>query len=288
MPKRTIKCPNCNQLIPVDIQQLFDVYKDPGDKQRLLSGQINFIECPFCGYQGMATVPIVYHDPEKELLLTFVPPEINISRDEQEKIIGSMITDIMNRLPNELRKAYLFNPQPALTFQGLLERILEADGITKDMIQAQQEKLKLIQQLMQMSQSNDRVNLLQEAGDKIDLEFLTILRQLVESAVSANDQNSAQILNEIYNEVLTTTEIGKELQEQSKEVEAVINKIRQMGNDVSREKVLEMVINSESDTKLRTIVSLMRPVMDYVFFQLLFDQDLYLKLQQKIHILLKY
>jgi hypothetical protein len=47
----------------------------------------------------------------------------------------------MNRLPQEQRKAYLLRPQSMFTFQTMIEKILEADGITKQMIEDQQNRL---------------------------------------------------------------------------------------------------------------------------------------------------
>lgn len=82
MPKTRINCPNCRQPVTADIEQLFDLNTDPGAKQRFLSGAFNLIQCPNCGYQGSVATPIVYHDPDKELLLTFVPGEIGLPRDE--------------------------------------------------------------------------------------------------------------------------------------------------------------------------------------------------------------
>jgi hypothetical protein len=52
------------------------------------------------------------------------------------------------RPPPEKRKSYLFRPQTMLTQQRLFETILEADGITPEMIKSQQEKLHLLQQLL--------------------------------------------------------------------------------------------------------------------------------------------
>ena len=67
-----------------DIQLIFDVSVDPMDKERLLRGAANIAVCPSCGYQSQIAMPIVYHDPEKGLLLTFFPPELNMSLPEQE------------------------------------------------------------------------------------------------------------------------------------------------------------------------------------------------------------
>jgi ribosomal protein S27E len=99
MAKTRVSCPNCRQPIAADIDQLFDVGADPSMKQRLLSGSFNMVKCPNCGYQGGIATPIVYHDPQKELLLTYFPPELNVPRNDQEKLIGGLINQVVNRLP---------------------------------------------------------------------------------------------------------------------------------------------------------------------------------------------
>ncbi len=80
--------------------------------------------------------------------MTFFPPEVGLPANEQEKLIGPLIKQVSDRLPAEKRKAYLLTPKTMLTIQGLIETILEADGITREMIQEQQNQIKLLQQLM--------------------------------------------------------------------------------------------------------------------------------------------
>ena len=110
MSQARINCPNCKQPIVADIQQLFDVGEDPSAKAKLLSGMVNVVQCPYCKYQGNLSSVIVYHDPGKELLLTFVPPELGLQRDNSERLIGNLINQVINRLPNEQRKGYERNP----------------------------------------------------------------------------------------------------------------------------------------------------------------------------------
>ena len=131
MPQTQIACPRCKQLITANVEQLFDVTSDPGAKQRLLGGVSNMARCPHCGYEGRLATPIVYHDADKELLLTYFPPELGLPINEQERLIGPMITQITNRLPSEKRKAYLFKPIANLTFESMMETILGKDGVTK-------------------------------------------------------------------------------------------------------------------------------------------------------------
>lgn len=271
MPKTMINCPNCRQPIQADVQQLFDVGTNPAHKQILLSGAFNLAQCPHCGYQGNLATPIVYHDPDKELLLTFVPPEVSMQRQDQERIIGNMINQITNNLPQEKRKGYLLRPQTVLTLQGLVERVLEADGITREMIQAQQQRLGLIQRLLNTSQ--DSLAEIAEQEDKmIDAEFFALLNRLGESAQLSGDQEAAQKLADLQKSLLSSTTYGRQVQEQTKEIEAAVNSLRELGNNLTRDKLLELIIQAPNDTRLSALVSLTRPGLDYSFFQLLSER----------------
>ncbi len=271
MPKTRINCPNCRQPIAADIDQLFDAAQDPTAKQRFLSGAFNIAQCPQCGYQGMVATPIVYHDPEKELLLTYFPPEMGLPVNEQERIVGPQITKITNSLPQEKRKAYLLRPQTMLTLQSMIERVLEGDGITKEMIQAQQKRLGLLQQLM--GASDETVAEIAAKEDAIlDGDFYNILNRLVETAMANGDEAAAQRLNELQQKLLPLTTTGRQIMEQSKEVEVAIRSLQEVGKNLTREKLLELVIGAPNDTQLSVMVSLARPGMDYAFFQMLSER----------------
>jgi hypothetical protein len=271
MPKTRINCPNCRQPITADIEQLFDVGQDPAAKQRLLSGAVNIAQCPSCGYQGALATPMVYHDPQKELLLTFFPPDLNLKLEEQERLIGPLINKVVNNLPQEQRKAYLLRPQAVLTMQGLIERVLEADGITKEMIQAQQKRLNLIQSLM--GQSEDMIaQTAKEEDDLIDTEFFSILSRLVESAMVSGDENSARSLAELQRQLLSVTTTGRQLEAQNKEVQDAIHDLQELGENLTREKLLDMLVNASSDVRISVLTSLARPALDYEFFRLLSER----------------
>ncbi|MFC1878629.1 CpXC domain-containing protein [Chloroflexota bacterium] len=272
MPKTQVSCPNCRLPVPADVDQLFDLNVDPAAKQRLLSGAVNFIQCQSCGFQGNLSTPVVYHDPEKELLLSFVPPEINLPRDEQERLIGGLITQVVNNLPQEKRKGYLFSPQANLTFQSMIELILEADGITREMIDAQQKKLSLIQRLAGASDESVRDEIAQQEDELVDGEFFSLLSRLIEAAMASGDQGAGQQLSGLQQSLLSTTTYGRELREQSKEVEAAIADLRAAGDELTREKMLDLVVDAPNETRLQALVSLARGAMDYTFFQLFSDR----------------
>lgn len=270
MPTTQINCPNCRQPVVADVQQLFDVNVDPAVKQQILSGAFNLVRCPHCGYQGNLATPIVYHDPHKELLLTFVPPELGFPRDEQERLIGSLINRVVNDLPQEQRRGYLFRPHAHLTTQGLIERILEGEGITREMIQAQQQRVNLIQRLLSLTDPQVRAEVLRQDEGLIDNEFFRLFSRLLESAVVSGDQESARRLEELQADLLENTEYGRQFKEQAEEVQAAVASLQEAGKDgLTREKLLELITQAPNETRLSALVSLARPAMDYAFFQLL-------------------
>jgi hypothetical protein len=269
MAPNQINCPNCKSPIMADVQQLFDVAQDPSSKSRLLSGFSNVVQCQVCGYQGALATPIVYHDPDKELLLTFVPAEIGLPRDEQERLLGSLINQVVNNLAAEKRKAYLFTPQAHLTMQGLVEKVLEADGITKEMIQAQQAKLEFLQNISTTTDEEARLEMLKENDNLVDADLFNILNRLLQTAATTGDQESVNQLEEIQNLLVVNTEFGKQIQQQSDEVQAAVQSLQEAGKDLTREKLLDLVIEAPNEIRLSALVSLARPGLDYQFFQIL-------------------
>ncbi len=270
MPKTQVACPQCRQPILVEVQQIFDLAQDPLAKQKLLNGAVNVIHCPTCGYSGMLGTPIVYHDPEKELFLTFFPPESGVPLNEQERQLGPMINRVIDALPAEKRKAYILQPKSMLTYQTLIESVLEADGITKEMLEEQQKKIHLIQRLLTAPET-ELETIIEQEKELIDLSFFALYSRLLQSAVAQNDEESARQLDKVQKVLFEKTEVGKELYKSSQETQQAIKELQEAGKDggLTREKLLDVVLNAKSDAALSAIVSLARNGMDYTFFQLL-------------------
>lgn len=272
MAQTRTTCPRCHQPVIVDVEQLFDMTTDPTAKQRLLSGNFNIVQCQSCGYVGNLSTPIVYHDADKELLLTFFPPEMGLPLNEQEKLMGPLITQVVNRLPNEKRKGYLFRPQSMLTFQGMIERILEGDGITHEMLQSQQQKLNLLQNLLTAS-PEDRMLMAQREDANIDEQVFSMLNQLIEASISNGDQNSAQMLADLQGVLVENTTVGKKLKEQNDEAEAAVQSLKDASQSgLTREKLLDLIVAAPTEVRLVTLASLTRSGLDYNFFQILSER----------------
>jgi hypothetical protein len=267
MPQTQIACPRCKQMITANVEQLFDVTSDPQAKQRLLGGISNMARCPHCGYEGRLATPIVYHDGDKELLLTYFPPELGLPINEQEKLIGPMITQITNRLPPEKRKGYLLKPVANLTFESMMETILGKDGITPEMIKAQQDRLSLIDRLLQVTSADVRSELIKQNTKLFDEQFFALFSRLLQAGSQSGQEQLAKQMSDLQKQLLTETEYGRKLQEQVGELEAAAKSLQEAGQGLTREKLLDLMIQASSDARLRAYVSLARNGMDYTFFQ---------------------
>jgi hypothetical protein len=259
-------------MITANVEQLFDASSDPGAKQRLLGGVSNMARCPYCGYEGRLATPIVYHDADKELLLTYFPPELGMLVTEQEKLLGPMINQVTNRLPAEKRKAYLFKPVANLTYESMIETILGKDGITPEMIKAQQERLNLIDRLLAATAPDVRSQLIKDNTGLIDEQFFVLFSRLLQAGLSSGQEALAKQLSELQKQLLAETEIGRRLQESAGELEAAAKALQDAGPNLTREKLLELLIQAPNDARLRAYISLARGGMDYTFFQTLTEK----------------
>ncbi|MBE7534619.1 MAG: hypothetical protein HS124_02670 [Anaerolineales bacterium] len=272
MTQTQIACPNCRQMISANIEQLFDVTQDPQAKQRLLGGASNFARCPHCGFQGRLATPIVYHDNDKELLLTFFPPELNVPFNEQEKTIGPLIKKATDALAPEKRKAYLFNPVHNLTYDSMVKLILEKDGVTPEMLKEQQDRARVIEQILQASSAEVRSEILKQNNALVDEQFFTLFSRLAQAALQSGTEAVAAQVTAIQQQLLEETDFGRELQESLKELEIAQKSLQEVGQNLTREKLLELVLASPNDARLRGYVSVARGGMDYQFFQLLTEK----------------
>lgn len=273
MPQTQIACPQCRQMIAANIEQLVDVTQDPQAKQRMLGGQSNTARCPHCGFQGRLATPIVYHDNAKELLLTFFPPEMNVPLNEQERTLGPLIKKVTDSLPPEKRKGYLLNPTANLSYESMVKLILEKDGVTPEMLKEQQDRVQIIERLLQASSNETRSEIIKQNETVFDEQFFTLFSRLAQSAAgSGQGQQIAQGLVDLQNQLLEETAYGRQLKETVEEMEAAQKSLQEAGKGLTREKLLDIVLESATDTRLKAYVSLARGGMDYEFFQLLTDK----------------
>jgi hypothetical protein len=269
MPQTQVPCPRCGRPITANVEQLFDVTQDPQAKQRLLSSVSNMVRCPHCGYQGRLATPVVYHDNEKELLLTYFPPELSMPLNEQERSIGPLIKQVTDRLAPEKRKAYLLKPIPHLTYESLIQTILSKDGITPEMLKEQQDRVQLIERLLQASAKDVRSEIIKQNQNLFDEQFFALFSRLAQSAAASGQEQVARAMVDLQSQLLEETEFGRGLKESVGELEAATKSLQEVGQGLTREKLLDLILESPNDARLRAYATIARGGMDYQFFQLL-------------------
>lgn len=267
-PGTSVRCPNCSSPIQTHVHQLVDVGQDPSAKSRLLSGSLNLIRCPACGYEGQLATPLVYHDPSKELLLTYMPVELAIPKDEQERLIGRLINQAIEALPTEGRKGYLLQPQAVFTSQGLIERILAEDGVTKEDLDAQRAKIRLFEDLLRTS-DDSLEGFVQEHDAELDEQFYQLAALSLQGTA---DEPARAAATQRLESTLQISTYGKQLAAREAELRAAAESLRAAGEDLTREKLLALLVEAKNDDRVEAIVSLARPGLDYSFFQLLTEQ----------------
>ena len=263
-----IQCPSCKSPIHAPLEQLIDVGEDASAKARLLSGNLNRVQCPACGFEGQISSPLVYHDPEHELLLIYFPIELNIPKDEQERIIGKIINQAVNRLPPEKKKGYLFQPQNIFTMQGFIERILEADGISKDEIEAQRARMRLFEDLVNIPEDNLET-FVSEHDDELDAMFFQLASLTLQAT---KDPQAREAVNHRIQQGLIFSSYGQKIQAQEAELQAAVESLGKVSADLSREDILKLLVEAPSDDRVVALVNLIRPALDYSFFMLLAEQ----------------
>ena len=211
----------------------------------------------------MLSTPLVYHDPDKELLFTYVPAELGLPENEQQRIIGDLTNRVMSSLPSEQRKGYLLRPQSFLRIEGMVEAVLEADGITPDMLKAQQDKANLLERLLHATSDESRRMIARENDEQLDYEFFQILTLNIELAQASAQEEAKNQLLELRQQLLEWTTAGRE-------VAAREDAIRELGYEVTREGLLEKLVRAfkaGESAKVDTMIAYGRSAIDYVFYQ---------------------
>jgi len=264
-----VTCPLCGRRFAAQVWDIIDASKDPAARTKLLQGKINVATCPQCGNAGMLNTPFVYHDPEKELLLCFLPPELNLRGDDQHKLVGDLTNRVISSLPPEKRKGYLLQPKIFLSLQNLMEDIVQAEGISKEVLKARKAKLNLINRFLDATSDEVLRILAREHDDELDYEFFSILTASIEMARAAPPAppdrggwggDRAKRLLALREKLLEFSSLGK-----ASRVEREVAEALEKG--MTREEFLGKVVECESDAELEALIAVGRPMLDYQFFR---------------------
>lgn len=204
-----LRCQNCQATYAAPIWTYVDVGIQPELKMLLLTGQMNMAVCPNCGTGAMLASPFAYHDPAKQFFFVYIPQELNLRVEDQEKFVGDASKVALQTLPPDAPRGYLLTPKRFISLQTLMETVLEGEGVTKEMMQAQRQRLDLLSQLAEALEADHASGNLDAPDAKLpqvvsqnkaalDAEFFATLLSYIQAAQQQGREDSATMLSELY------------------------------------------------------------------------------------------
>jgi hypothetical protein len=245
-----LTCPACGTPFRAGIYTLVNVSEQPELKQALLSGQLNVAVCPNCRTASMLGAPLIYHDGAKQLCLVYFPQELNARPEDQERFVGEATTFLMQSLPPNAPRGYLLNPRRFLTLPSLLDAVLEADGISREMLDAQRGRVDLISQLAgALAEDGDFDGLVEANRAALTPELFATLNAFIE-ATPQGQEDSRALLEQLRERL--SDEFGPlgPSEEDAAEFTAALERLLGV-----------------TDEELSQSVAELRPYIDYGFFQ---------------------
>jgi hypothetical protein len=130
----------------------------------------------------------------------------------------------------------------------------------------------VIERLLQATSPDVRSEIIKQNLKLLDEQFFALFSRLAQSATASGQEPVARAMVELQKQLLEETDFGRQLRETVGEMEAAQKALQEAGQGLTREKLLELVIESPSEARRRAFVSIARGGMDYQFFQLLTER----------------
>lgn len=248
-----VQCPNCGQHTTMAIEQVIDVGEEPSKRERLLRGRINVMRCERCAATGPIAVPMIYHDPNHDMLLAFIPPEMHLAHEQEEKEVGRLTNLVLDNTPAEKRRGYLLNPTRVMSFDSLVEKIMEAEGVSPDDLRKQTQKIQLVMKMAQVAHEDEKLKaLIQEHRETIDYNFMVLVTVTLQQAAEVHDEPTVERYNALREKLI-------------KELDLKADQVPSMGVEPSMDDLIDTLLTTPAIMLQGTVAS-NRPLLDYNFF----------------------
>ncbi|WP_420642363.1 CpXC domain-containing protein [Candidatus Leptofilum sp.] len=260
-----LTCPQCGTPYSAEVHQVVDSKRTPHLKQQLLSGQLNVAVCPQCGAGGQMATLMLFHDADHEMFMVHVPQELNLNQMQREQMIGQLTKQVMDEMPPEDRRAYMFQPQIMLNWQSFMEKVLETEGVTPEMIARQKKQSELLQTLITADKDVQDV-LIQERADEIDETFFAMLQQFVDMAAQLQDNQQMVKITNLRARLMTETAVGQRMEQQQIALHKLSREAKQQGGLTPTMLVQHIVANQEQSHIVDALVMAGQGALQYEFF----------------------
>ncbi len=264
--QQQISCPNCQTPYMAEVTQIVDVGAQPILKQMLLSGRLNVAVCPNCNAGIQLAAPLLYHDPAHELFMAYVPMELNLPHLEQEKLIGEMVRQVMDKLPAEERRAYMLQPLTIIKFETLIEKVLETEGVTPEMLERQKKQATLLQDFAR-ADKDVADHLIAENSGMLDAAFIAMLESALQQLLQTNEEQQILRLTNLQARLYRETEAGRQLQKQKIALHHFQKEAKEQGGLSPALLIKHIIANEGDDEIVGAIGQMAQSGLTYHFFQ---------------------
>lgn len=260
-----LTCPQCGTPYSAEVHQVVDSKHNPQLKQQLLNGQLNVAVCPNCGAGGQMATIMLFHDADHEIFMVHVPQELNLNQVQREQMIGQLTKQVMDDMPPEERRAYMFQPQIMLNWQSFMEKVLETEGITPEMIARQKKQSELLQTLIKADKDVQDV-LLKERADEIDETFFAMLQQFVDMASQMQDNQQMVKMTNLRARLMTETAVGQRMEQQQMALHKLSRQAKKEGGLTPAMLAEHVIANQEQQHVVDALVMAGQGALQYEFF----------------------
>ena len=162
-------------------------------------------------------------------------------------------------------------PETILTLQTFMERVLETEGITKEMIERQRTQVELVNTLA--TADRDVVDyLLKDRAKEIDETFFSILQSAIEEANQTGQEEQAIKLINLRVRLFQETEVGRQLEKRQVALTAFQKEAQKAGSLTPAIYLKHLIKNSDDEVILDTVIAMGQQALSYEFFTLLTEE----------------
>jgi len=98
-----LDCPKCEAKQSVTVYDSINVSLEPGLREKLLNGEINFFQCEKCGERAFIQLPLLYHDMKRSFMVEFYPFHALQDQEFLSQFTKDGEIAVMEEFPDDLK-----------------------------------------------------------------------------------------------------------------------------------------------------------------------------------------
>ena len=95
-----VTCPACGTSHESALVQSINTQTNPKDKERLLAGELNVLECTRCGKRTQLAATVLFHDPDAHYYCQVIPGGEQAMREAAAAFAASGVSGTLRLVPS--------------------------------------------------------------------------------------------------------------------------------------------------------------------------------------------